>query len=95
MYSVTQKRSYTRGSSFRAKSGSGQGQKPATGRGLNTAAKVEVGTRLYYLRSDGRSFVDMMTEQGICCRMYVSGRGEAQTVNGMPVGDCFDGVIYN
>ncbi|MBQ3210585.1 MAG: hypothetical protein IJB09_03745 [Oscillospiraceae bacterium] len=68
---------------------------PATGRGLNTAAKVEVGTRLYYLRSDGRSFVDMMTEQGICCRMYVSGRGEAQTVNGMPVGDCFDGVIYN
>jgi len=68
---------------------------PATGRGLNTAAKVEPGTRLYYLRSDGRSFVDMMTEQGVCCRMYVSGKGAAQTVNGMPVADCFDGVIYN
>jgi len=68
---------------------------PATGRGLNTAARVEPGTRMYYLRSDGRSFVDMMSEHGVCCRMYVSGRGDAQTVNGMPVADCFDGVIYS
>ena len=68
---------------------------PATGRGLNSAVKVEPGTKLYYLRSDGRSFVDMMTEHGVCCRMYVSGKGASQTVNGMPVTDCFDGVIYN
>ncbi|MBQ8217037.1 MAG: hypothetical protein IJZ91_03645 [Oscillospiraceae bacterium] len=68
---------------------------PASGRGLNTAARVEPGTRMYYLRSDGRSFVDMMSEDGVCCRMYVSGRGDAQTVNGMSVADCFDGVIYN
>lgn len=68
---------------------------PVTGRGLNSAVKVEPGTRLYYLRSDGRSFVDMMTEQGVCCRMYVSGKGASQTVNGMSVADCFDGVIYN
>ena len=67
---------------------------PLTGRGLNTAAKVESGTRMYYLRSDGASFVDMMSQDGVCCRMYVSGKGSAQTVNGMTVSDCFDGVIY-
>lgn len=67
---------------------------PATGRGLNKAVQVIPGTQLYYLRSDGKSFVDMMCEHGDCCRMYVSGKGSGQTVNGMAVSDCFDGVIY-
>lgn len=67
---------------------------PQTGRGLNSAAKIPAGTRMFYHRSDGVAFVDMMSEDGQCCRMYVSGRGTAQTVNGVPVADFFDGTVY-
>lgn len=67
---------------------------PVTGRGLNSAVKIAAGTRMFYHRSDGAGYVDMMSEDGQCCRMYVSGRGQTQTVNGMPVEACFDGVIY-
>lgn len=67
---------------------------PVTGRGLNSAVKIAAGTRMFYHRSDGAGFVDMMSEDGQCCRVYVSGRGQAQTVNGMPVEQCFEGVIY-
>lgn len=67
---------------------------PVTGRGLNTAVKIAAGTRMYYYHSDGAGYVDLMSEDGQCCRMYVSGRGQAQTVNGMPVDQCFDGLIY-
>lgn len=67
---------------------------PVTGRGLNSAVKVAPGTRMFYHRSDGAGFVDMMSEDGQCCRMYVSGKGQNQTVNGMSVEQCFDGVIY-
>ena len=67
---------------------------PQTGRGLNGAARIEPGTQMFFLRSDGRSFVDMMSEEGICCRMYVSGKGGMQTVNGLTVAQCFDGVVY-
>lgn len=67
---------------------------PVTGRGLNSAVKVVPGTRMFYHRSDGAGFVDMMSEDGQCCRMYVSGKGQNQTVNGMSVEQCFDGVIY-
>jgi len=65
-----------------------------SGRGLNTAAQIKAGTRLFFHRSDGRSFVDMITEDGVCCRMYVSGKGQAQTVNAMPVTELFTGVVY-
>lgn len=70
------------------------GVDPATGRGLNSAVKIAAGTRMFYHRSDGAGYVDMMSEDGQCCRMYVSGKGRSQTVNGMPVEQCFDGLIY-
>lgn len=67
---------------------------PRTGSGLNSAARITAGTRMFYHRSDGAAFVDMMSEDGQCCRMYVSGRGQNQTVNGVPVAEFFDGVVY-
>lgn len=67
---------------------------PVSGKGLNSAAKIPADTLMFYHRSDGFSFVDLISEDGQCCRMYVSGKGSGQTVNGVPVAEFFDGVIY-
>ena len=58
------------------------------------AATFSPGTRLSFLRSDGAGAVDMFTDDGVYCRLYVSGKPGSQKVNGMPVEDIFSGIVY-
>ncbi len=51
------------------------------------------GTVFVFDRTDGVTYVDMKLADGSRCRITVSGEG-AQTVNGMSVFDCFDGLQY-
>ncbi|MGI5976338.1 MAG: RsiV family protein [Candidatus Limivicinus sp.] len=67
---------------------------PRTGGGSGSTANIPAGTKFYFWRSDGRSFVDMYTDAGVYCRLYVSGKGEGQQVNGMPAMESFDGIKF-
>lgn len=64
------------------------------GSGTFAAATFSPGTRLSFLRSDGAGAVDMFTDDGVYCRLYVSGKPGSQKVNGMPVEDIFSGIVY-
>lgn len=54
------------------------------------------GTSLWFLRTDGHSYVDMRMEDGRECRITVEAgpEGWERYVNGMPETDCFDGLLY-
>lgn len=65
-----------------------------SGSGTFAAATFAPGTRLSFLRSDGAGAVDMFTDDGVYCRLYVSGKPGSQYVNGMPVDDVFNGITY-
>lgn len=64
----------------------------AAGSGTFAAATINPGTRMSFLRSDGAGALDMVTDTGVYCRLYVSGSPGAQYVNGMPAADLFDGM---
>lgn len=64
----------------------------AAGSGTFAAATINPGTSMSFLRSDGAGAVDMVTDTGVYCRLYVSGSPGAQYVNGMPAADLFDGI---
>ncbi len=66
----------------------------AAGSGTFAAETFSPGTRLSFLRSDGAGAVDMVTDEGVYCRLYVSGKPGSQKVNGMPVEDVFTGMVY-
>lgn len=66
----------------------------AAGSGTFAAETLSPGTRLSFLRSDGAGAVDMHTDDGVYCRLYVSGKPGSQRVNGMPVEDVFSGIVY-
>lgn len=67
----------------------------AAGSGTFAAATINPGTRMSFLRSDGAGAVDMVTDTGVYCRLYVSGNPGAQNVNGMPADSVFDGIAAN
>ena len=54
------------------------------------------GENLWFLRTDGHSYVDMRMEDGRECRIDVEDgpEGWERYVNGMPETDCFDGLLY-
>lgn len=64
----------------------------AGGSGTFAAATIDPGTRMSFLRSDGAGAVDMVTDSGVYCRLYVSGSLGSQYVNGMPAENLFDGI---
>lgn len=66
----------------------------AAGSGTFAAETFSPGTQLSFLRSDGAGAVDMVTDEGVYCRLYVSGKPGSQKVNGMPVEDVFTGMVY-
>lgn len=67
---------------------------PTTGTGTFAAETFAPGTRLNFLRSDGEGAVDMYTDEGVYCRLYVSGSPGGQNVNGIPAEQLFDGIVY-
>lgn len=62
------------------------------GSGTFAAVTLAPGTRMSFLRSDGEGAVDMVTDEGVYCRLYVSGNLGAQYVNGMAAENLFDGM---
>lgn len=65
-----------------------------TGTGNFSTVKIVPGCKVYFWRSDGEGLVDVYTEDGVYCRLYVSGKGDQQRVNGMAAESCFEGMIY-
>lgn len=59
-----------------------------------TPEQLPAGTRLYFRRTDNRTFVEMELEDGRRCQI----RGEfatwPKTINGISEYDCFDGIMY-
>lgn len=64
----------------------------ASGSGTFAAVTLTPGTVMSFLRSDGAGAVDMVTDDGVYCRLYVSGSPGAQYVNGMAAENVFDGI---
>ena len=52
------------------------------------------GTQLRFLATDGATFVDMETEKGRKCRVYVECTEEGDFINGIPFDQCLDGGIF-
>ena len=59
-----------------------------------TRESIPAGTQLSFLRTDCQSYVDMRTEDGREYRIFVDGSQWPATVNGVPVDECFDGMLY-
>lgn len=51
-----------------------------------------VGTEYHFRRTDGMTYVDMMTSEGKACRLYTTPAGS--TVNGMDVWESFEMLYY-
>lgn len=51
-----------------------------------------VGTEYYFRRTDGMTYVDMMTSEGKACRLYTTPAGS--TVNGMDAWESFEMLYY-
>ena len=66
----------------------------AAGSGTFAAETFPAGTRLSFWRGDGSGSMDMYTDDGVYCRLYVSGKPGSQKVNGVPVENVFDGIVY-
>lgn len=64
----------------------------ASGSGTFAAVTLAPGTVMSFLRSDGAGAVDMVTDDEVYCRLYVSGKLGAQYVNGMAAESLFDGI---
>ena len=56
--------------------------------------EIPAGTKLWFLRSDGETYVDMLMSNGKECRIFVTYRDWTGYVNGIPEHDCFDGILY-
>lgn len=63
----------------------------------STAAAPEqlpAGTRFYFRKTDGHSYVEMELEDGRHCQVRVDISSWPRTVNGVDENDCFDGIMY-
>ena len=61
-----------------------------------TPETLEPGTQLWFLRTDGRDYVDMLLADGRECRVTVESgpEGWERYINGIAEWDCFDGLLY-
>ena len=55
---------------------------------------VPAGTDLTFYRTDAASFVDMLLPDGRCVRVMVQASEWPQTVNGIDIESCFDGMVF-
>ena len=55
---------------------------------------IPAGTKFYFLRTDGETYVDMYLEDGRECRVEVEHRDWQHYVNGIDEYECFDGILY-
>lgn len=58
------------------------------------SADVPAGSTFSLLRTDGSSYVDTKLSDGRECRLNVDASSWPQTVNGISLEDCFDGVVF-
>ena len=56
--------------------------------------EIPAGTRLWFMRSNGTSYVDMRMADGKQCRIYLEYRNWQAYINGIPEEDCFEGIYY-
>ena len=55
---------------------------------------IPAGTKFYFLRTDGKTYVDMYLDDGRECRVEVEHRDWQRYVNGIDEYECFDGILY-
>lgn len=55
---------------------------------------LPAGTKLSFLRTDGKTFWDLLSEGGDCYRVWVDRSDGGQTVGGVNISDCFDGLMF-
>ena len=55
---------------------------------------LPAGTKLSFLRTDGKTFWDLLSEGGDCYRVWVDRADGGQTVGGVSIYDCFDGLMF-
>jgi len=55
---------------------------------------LEQGTRLTHIRTDRETYVDFRLDDGSECRVEVTYQDWQQMVNGRPIEECFDGLIF-
>lgn len=65
---------------------------PDTGSGNQAAVKIPAKTQFYFWRTDGTSYVDMKTSDGIACRLFITAKNKLQYVNGVSAEDLFNGI---
>ena len=56
--------------------------------------EIPAGTQLWFLRTNGEDYVDMILKDGRQCRIYVTYRDWQAYVNGRPEEECFEGIMY-
>ena len=61
---------------------------------LDDFTTLEAGTEVRMLRSDGGSFWDLQLGSGEVCRVWIDTDGWPQTVDGVDIEECFDGVRF-
>lgn len=59
-----------------------------------TPEQLPAGTRLYFRRTDNRTFVEMELEDGRRCQIRGDFTTWPKTINGIEENDCFDGIMY-
>lgn len=59
-----------------------------------TKVELPAGTKFYFLRTDGKSYVDARLEDGRECRIYVEFNGWEQSINGIDQWECFENLPY-
>jgi predicted small lipoprotein YifL len=55
---------------------------------------LPAGTKVTLLCTDGKGFWDLELENGDCRRVWVSKGDDGQTIDGVNIEDCFDGIIF-
>lgn len=61
---------------------------------LGGQEQLPPGTQLRFLATDGATFVDMETEKGRKCRIYVERTEQGDFINGIPFDQCLDGMVF-
>ncbi len=66
---------------------------PDSGELVDTTT-LPAGTKAVMYRTDCVSFVDLLLDSGDCRRVWVDGSEWPQTIDGIDIGECFDGISF-
>lgn len=64
------------------------------GRAGSTPEQLPAGTKLYFRKTDNKTYVEMELEDGRRCQVRGEFDSWPKTINGISEFDCFDGVVY-